>query len=320
MASDFKIFSGRSNPELAREICNILNLPLGDMEVMTFPDGEIFIQINENVRGMDTFVIQPTAPFVNERLLELLIIIDTLKRASARRVTAIIPYYGYARQDRKDQPRVPITAKLVANLITVAGADRVLTVDLHAGQIQGFFDIPLDNLFATQILVDYFRGLKLPNLVVVSPDIGSVKRARAFASKMDAPLAIVDKRRPCEGVSFPRRREAEVMNIIGDVAGKNIIIFDDLVDTAGTLTEAVIALKQDGALEIYAGCTHGVLSGEAIPRIMNSPMKELVITNTIAVDKNKQQCPKIRVLSIANLLAQAIGNIYHNASVSALFT
>ena len=312
MASDFKIFSGRSNPELAREICNILNIPLGDMEVLTFPDGEIFIQINENVRGMDTFVIQPIAPQVNERLMELLIIIDTLKRASARRVTAVIPYYGYARQDRKDQPRVPITAKLVANLITIAGADRVLTVDLHAGQIQGFFDIPLDNLFATQILVDYFKKLNLPNLVVVSPDIGSVKRARAFASKMDTPLAIVDKRRPEPG-------QAEVMNVIGDVAGKNVIIFDDMVDTAGTMTEAVIALKQAGALDIYAGCTHGVLSGKAITRIMDSPMKELVITNTIAVDENNKQCQKIRVLSIANLLAQAIGNIYHNASVSALF-
>jgi ribose-phosphate pyrophosphokinase len=309
MASDFKIFSGRANLNLAREICGVLNIPLGDMEVRTFPDGEIFIQINENVRGIDTFVIQPLAPQVNERLMELLIIIDTLKRASARRVTAVIPYYGYARQDRKDQPRVPITAKLVANLITIAGADRVLTVDLHAGQIQGFFDIPLDNLFATQILVDYFNQLNLQNLVVVSPDIGSVKRARSFARNMDALLAIVDKRRPQPG-------QAEVMNIIGDVAGKNVIIFDDMVDTAGTMTEAVVALKQAGASEIYAGCTHGVLSGDALTRITESPLKELVITNTIAV---KEQCPKLRILSIANLLAQAIGNIYHNASVSALF-
>jgi ribose-phosphate pyrophosphokinase len=312
MASDFKIFSGRANPELAHEICQVLNIPLGDMDVSTFPDGEIFIQINENVRGMDTFVIQPTAPLVNEMLMELLIIIDTLKRASCRRVTAVIPYYGYARQDRKDQPRVPVTAKLVANLITVAGADRVLTVDLHAGQIQGFFDIPLDNLFATQILVNYFKQLKLENLVVVSPDIGSVKRARAFAGKMNSLLAIVDKRRPQAG-------RAEVMNIIGDVVDKNVIIFDDMVDTAGTLTEAVGAIKQAGAQDIYAGCTHGVLSGKAIKRIMESPLKELVITNTIAVDKNKEQCSKIRVLSIANLLAQAISNIYHNASVSALF-
>lgn len=312
MASDFKVFSGRANPELANEICQVLNIPLGDMEVLTFPDGEIFIQINENVRGMDTFVIQPTAPLVNEMLMELLIIIDTLKRASARRVTAVIPYYGYARQDRKDQPRVPISAKLVANLITVAGADRVLTVDLHAGQIQGFFDIPLDNLFATQILVNYFKKLNLDNLVVVSPDIGSVKRARAFARKMDASLAIVDKRRPQAG-------QAEVMNIIGDVANKNVIIFDDMVDTAGTLTEAVIAIQQAGARDIYAGCTHGVLSGNAIARIIESPIKELIITNTIAVDANKNQCSKIQVLSIANLLAQAISNIYHNASVSALF-
>jgi ribose-phosphate pyrophosphokinase len=312
MASDFKIFSGRANPELAHEICGVLNIPLGDMEVLTFPDGEIFIQINENVRGMDTFVIQPTALRVNERLMELLIIIDTLKRASARRVTAVIPYYGYARQDRKDQPRVPISAKLVANLITVAGADRVLTVDLHAGQIQGFFDIPLDNLFATEILVDYFKKLNLENLVVVSPDIGSVKRARSFASKLDTLLAIVDKRRPQAG-------QAEVMNIIGDVTGKNVIIFDDMVDTAGTLTEAVSALKQAGACDIYAGCTHGVLSGKAITRIMESPLKELILTNTIAVDEKKRQCPKIKVLSIADLLAQAITNIYHNASVSALF-
>jgi ribose-phosphate pyrophosphokinase len=312
MASDFKIFSGRANPELAHEICQVLNIPLGDMDVSTFPDGETFIQINENVRGMDTFVIQPTAPAVNEMLMELLIIIDTLKRASCRRVTAVIPYYGYARQDRKDQPRVPVTAKLVANLITVAGADRVLTVDLHAGQIQGFFDIPLDNLFATQILVNYFKQLKLENLVVVSPDIGSVKRARAFAGKMNALLAIVDKRRPQAG-------RAEVMNIIGDVVDKNVIIFDDMVDTAGTMTEAVGAIKRAGARDIFAGCTHGVLSGKAIKRIMESPLKELVITNTIAVDKNKEQCSKIRVLSIANLLAQAISNIYHNASVSALF-
>lgn len=312
MASDFKIFCGSANPDLAREICQVLNIPLGNMETMTFPDGEIFIQINENVRGMDTFVIQPTAPRVNESLLELLIIIDTLKRASARRVTAVIPYYGYARQDRKDQPRVPISAKLVANLITVAGADRVLTVDLHAGQIQGFFDIPLDNLFATQILVDYFRQLHLENLLVVSPDIGSVKRARAFARKMDTLLAIVDKRRPQPG-------QAEVMNIIGDVMGKNIIIFDDIVDTAGTMIEAVTALKQAGACEIYAGCTHGVLSSTAIMRIIESPLKELVITNTIAVDEKRNHCQKIKVLSIANLLAQAISNIYHNASVSALF-
>jgi ribose-phosphate pyrophosphokinase len=312
MASDFKIFSGRANPELAQEICQVLNIPLGDMDVTTFSDGEIFIQINENVRGMDTFVIQPTAPLVNEKLMELLIIIDTLKRASCRRVTAVIPYYGYARQDRKDQPRVPVTAKLVANLITVAGADRVLTVDLHAGQIQGFFDIPLDNLFATQILVNYFKQLKLENLVVVSPDIGSVKRARAFAGKMNALLAIVDKRRPRAG-------QIEVMNIIGDVVDKNIIIFDDMVDTAGTLTEAVGALKQAGAHDIYAGCTHGVLSGKAISRINESPLKELVITNTIARDDDKRQCSKIRVLSTANLLAQAISNIYHNASVSALF-
>lgn len=312
MASDFKIFSGRANPELAHEICQVLNIPLGDMDVTTFSDGETFIQINENVRGMDAFVIQPTAPLVNEMLMELLIIIDTLKRASCRRVTAVIPYYGYARQDRKDQPRVPISAKLVANLIKVAGADRVLTVDLHAGQIQGFFDIPLDNLFATQILVNYFKKLQLEDLVIVSPDIGSVKRARAFAGKMNALLAIVDKRRP-------QANRAEVMNIIGDVKDKNIIIFDDMVDTAGTLYEAVNALINYGARDVYAGCTHGVLSGKAIKRLTESPLKELVITNTIAVDKNKKECAKIRVLSIANLLAQAISNIYHNASVSALF-
>ncbi|MCX7919444.1 MAG: ribose-phosphate pyrophosphokinase [bacterium] len=312
MASDFKIFSGRANPLLAKEICESLNIPVGNMEVSSFPDGEIFVQINENVRGIDTFVIQPTAPHVNESLMELLIIIDTLKRASARRVTAVLPYYGYARQDRKDQPRVPITAKLVANLITTAGADRVLTVDLHAGQIQGFFDIPLDNLFATEILVDYFKRLAIPNLVVVSPDIGSVKRARAFARKLDVPLAIVDKRRPKAG-------HAEVVNIIGEVAEKNVIIFDDMVDTAGTMVEAVRILKQEGAGVIYAGCTHGVLSGNALTRIAASELTELVITNTIAVGDKTKQCPKLKVLSIANLLAQAITNIYHNASVSALF-
>lgn len=312
MASDFKIFSGTANLPLAQEICQVLNIPQGNMEVKTFPDGEIFIQINENVRGIDTFVIQPLAPRVNESLMELLIVIDTLKRASARRVSAVIPYYGYARQDRKDQPRVPISAKLVANLITIAGADRVLTVDLHAGQIQGFFDIPLDNLFATPILVDYFKRLNLENLVVVSPDIGSVKRARSFARKMDTLLAIIDKRRPQAG-------QAEAMNIIGEVEGKNVIIFDDMVDTAGTMTEAVYAVKQAGARDIYAGCTHGVLSSNAVARIMESPLKELVVTNTIALDTKKNQCPKLRVLSIANLLAQAISNIYHNASVSALF-
>jgi ribose-phosphate pyrophosphokinase len=282
------------------------------MDVTAFPDSEIFVQINENVRGLDTFVIQPLAPRVNESLMELLIIIDTLKRASARRMTAVIPYYGYARQDRKDQPRVPISAKLVANLITVAGADRVLTVDLHADQIQGFFDIPLDNLLATQILVNYFCQLNLENIVVVSPDIGSVKRARAFSRKMNGSLAIVDKRRPQAG-------RAEVMNIIGEVEGKNVIIFDDMVDTAGTITEAVVALKQAGACEIYAGCTHGVLSGNAVTRIAESPLKELIVTNTIALGDKQQQCQKIRVLSIANLLAQAISNIYHNTSISALF-
>jgi ribose-phosphate pyrophosphokinase len=309
--NDLKIFGGSANPGLVAEICQVLNVPMGKIEIKHFPDTEIFTKIDENVRGAEVFVIQPTSPPVNEHLMELLIIMDALRRASAQRITAVLPYYGYARQDRKDQPRVPVTAKLIANLITTAGADRVVTVDLHAGQIQGFFDIPVDNLFADGLLGKHFATLKLDNLMVVSPDIGSVKRARSFARQLDSPLAIIDKRRPRQG-------EAEVMNVIGDVEGKNIIISDDMVDSAGTLTEAVRALKNAGAKDIYAGCTHAVLSDPAIQRIMDSPLKQLVVTNTIALDK-KKLCPKIKVLSIAELLAEATNRIYHYSSVSSLF-
>lgn len=313
MLGPLKIFSGRSNKPLAEEICQYLNLPLGDMEVKSFPDGETFVRIKENVRGCDTFIIQSTSPPVNEHLMELLVIIDTLKRASAERVTAVIPYYGYARQDRKDQPRVPITAKLVANCLTVAGANRILTIDLHAGQIQGFFDIPVDNLFANKIIANYFKSMEIENVVTVSPDIGSVKRARAFSRILGTPLAIVDKKRPEQSV-------AEVGNVIGDVKDKNVIIFDDMVDTGGTLCEAVEALKALGAKDVYAGCTHGILSGNAVEKISRSPLKKLVITNTVKIDEQKMACAKIVILSVAKLLAEAIIRIHRGASVSALFS
>ncbi len=312
MLNDLKIFGGSANPGLVKEICQALNVPQGQIEIKKFPDTEIFVKINENVRGSEVFVIQPTAPPVSENVVELLLMIDALRRASAHTVTAVLPYYGYARQDRKDQPRVAISSKLIANLITTAGADRVVTVDLHAGQIQGFFDIPTDNLFADKLLTDYWINLNLEDVMVVSPDIGSVKRARSIARRLNANLAIVDKRRPAQSV-------AEVMNIIGDVSGKNLIIADDMVDTAGTLCEAIKALKNAGAKDIYCGCTHAVLSGPAISRIMESPMKELVVTNTIALDESKM-CPKIKVLSIAELLAEAINRIYRCTSVSTLFT
>lgn len=309
---EIKIFSGNSNQDLAGEICNRLNIRLGDATVGKFSDGEINVRINDNVRGMDVFVIQSTANPVNRHLMELLVMIDALKRASSTRITAVLPYYGYARQDRKAQPRVPITAKLVADLITTAGANRVLTVDLHAGQIQGFFNIPVDNLFAATVLLDYVKAKKFTNLAIVSPDAGGVERARAFAKRVNASLAIIDKRRDKPNV-------AQVMNIIGDVKGHDCLLLDDMIDTAGTITEGVSALKANGAGKICAACTHAVLSGPAIARINESALDEVIVTNTIAMDAKQQQCKKLTVLSVAPLLAEAINRIHEETSLSSLF-
>jgi len=309
--NDLLIFSGNSNPELAKKICHNLKVSLGDAEVDRFNDGEIRTRIKEDVRGRDVFIVQPTCYPVNENLMELLILIDAIKRSSARRITAVVPYYGYSRQDRKDRPRVPITAKLVANLITVAGANRVLTMDLHAGQIQGFFDIPLDNLFAVNAFMDYFEHKRLPDLVVVSPDVGGIKMARAYAKKFKAGLAVVDKRRIND-------REAEVMNIMGEVRGKNVCLIDDLVATAGTLVEAVAALKNAGAKKVFAAATHPVLSGPAIERIEHSELEELIVTDTIPIPKEKRTS-RIKVVSVAPLLAKAIDRIHKEESVSTLF-
>jgi len=305
------IFTGNANPKLAKEICKYLKMPLGDALVTTFSEGEIRVKINENVRGRDVFIIQPTCAPVNNNLMELLILIDSLKRASAKRITAVLPYFGYARQDRKDQPRVPITAKLVANLITTAGVDRVLTVDLHAGQIQGFFDIPMDHLYAVNIFVSHIKKIKLKDIVIVSPDVGGIKMARAYAKKFEAPLAIVDKRR----ISG---EDTEAMNILGEIKGKNLIIVDDLVATASSLVEAAVALKKQGGKEIYAAITHPVLSELAIKRINDSSIKKVFVTNTIPVENGKKH-KKIEVLSIAPLLAEAIKRIHNEESVSCLF-
>lgn len=305
-----RLFTGNANRPLAEAICAHLGIDLGDATVEQFADGETFVKINENIRGSDIFVFQPTfAPASN--LIELLIMIDAVRRASARRVTAVIPYYGFQRQDRKDQPRVPITAKLVANLITTAGADRVMTMDLHSAQIQGFFDIPFDHLYAAPVLVDYFLRRQIPNVVVVAPDIGSVKMARAYAKRLSASLAIVDKRRP-------RPDAVEMMNVIGEVDSKNVVIFDDIVSTGSTLVEAAKALKEAGARDIYAAATHGVLCGEASEIIANSPLKELVVTDS--VPHLPGALPKaIRVLSVAPLLAEAIRRIHDEESLSSLF-
>lgn len=309
---DLGVFSGNANPVLAKEICGYLQIPLGDIEVSSFADGETCVHINENVRGSDVFVIQPTCPPVNQNVMELLTMIDAFSRSSARRITAVIPYYGYGRQDRKSQPRVPITSKLVANLVTTAGTDRVLTMDLHAGQIQGFFDIPVDNLFATPIIVDYFKEKNITDLILVSPDPGGVERTRAVARKLGVSIAIIDKRREAKNV-------AQVMNVIGEVEGKNLLILDDIIDTAGTLAEAVNALKRNGALDIYACATHPVLSGPAIDRINNAPLKEVVVTNTIPLGEKALKTDKITVLSVAKLLGEAIKRINQETSVSSLF-
>jgi len=311
-AREIKIFTGNANPALAQELCKKMDIPLGNALVGCFSDGEINVQIVDNVRGMDVFVVQPTSSPGNRHLMELLIMIDALKRASATRITAVLPYYGYSRQDRKVQPRVPITSKLVADLITTAGANRVLTVDLHAGQIQGFFNIPVDNLFAAPVLLDYIRSKTFQNLTVVSPDAGGVERARAFAKRLGASLAIIDKRRD-------KPNEAQVMNIIGDVKGHDCLLLDDMVDTAGTLAEGAGALKKNGAGNIYAACTHAVLSGPAIQRLNDSPLSELIATNTIALDSKQKECKKLKVLSVAPLLAEAITRIHEETSLSSLF-
>jgi len=306
------IFSGNSNPVLAKKICDYLNLSLGDAQVKTFSDGEIQIEIDENVRSKDVFVIQSTCAPVNDHLVELLLMIDAFKRASAKRITAVIPYFGYARQDKKVAPRVPISAKLVANMLTAAGANRIITMDLHAGQIQGFFDIPVDNIFAAPILIEHIRKNFNDNLVIVSPDAGGVERARAFAKRLDADLAIIDKRR-----SAPN--QAKAMAVIGDVKDKVTVILDDMADTAGTLTEAAQALKEAGAGEIHACCAHAVLSGPAIERITNSEMKSLAVTDTIPLKKDAADCGKIIVLSISGLVGEAIIRSYRGDSVTSLF-
>ncbi len=309
---NFIIFSGNSNPELAKKICDYLNLPLGGEKVKRFSDGEIQIEIDENVRSKDVFVIQSTCSPVNDNLVELLLMIDALKRASATRITAVIPYYGYARQDKKVAPRVPISAKLVADLLTVAGATRIITMDLHAGQIQGFFNIPVDNLFAASVLIDFIKNNFDKELVIVSPDAGGVERARAFAKRLACGLAIVDKRRDAPN-------QAKAMAVIGNVTGAKVVILDDMVDTAGTLIEASEAIIRNGAKEVHACCAHPVLSGPAIERICASELKSLIVTDTIPLQNNAMECGKIKVLSIAPLVGEAIIRSFRGDSVTSLF-
>jgi len=311
MPYELKIFTGNAHRALAEEIAAELGLPVGQAVVGHFSDGEIFLRVDENVRGADVFVVQPTCPPVNENLMELLVMLDAFKRASAQRITAVLPYYGYARQDRKVQPRVPISAKLVADLITVSGAQRLLALDLHAGQIQGFFDIPVDHLFAAPVIIDYASQRGWNDLVVVSPDAGGVERARAIAKRLHAGLAIIDKRREGTNVSV-------FMHLIGEVKGRDALIIDDMIDTAGTLAQAADALKREGARRILACGVHPVLSGPAIPRIESSPLEEVVVTNSIPLDESKRH-PKITVLSVAPLLAEAIRRIHDEESVSTLF-
>ena len=307
-----KLLTGNANRDLAREICHELNTELSAASVSAFSDGEIHLQVEENVRGADVFVIQPTCNPVDRHIMELLFLMDALKRSSAERITAVLPYYGYARQDRKDRPRVPISAKLVASLLETAGADRVLTLDLHAAQIQGFFDIPVDHLFATPVFIDYFRPRAGSDLIVVSPDAGGVERARAFAKRLEAPLAIIDKRREQANI-------AEVMHIIGDVEGKDCLMVDDLIDTAGTLVKGAEALLRAGAASVSACATHAVLSGPAVERIETSELKEVVLTNSIPLREDARAAGKISVLSVAPLLARAIQSIHEETSVSSLF-
>ena len=312
MLNELKLISGNSNIPLAKEICDHLGIALGAATVSAFSDGEILVRIEENVRGMDVFVVQSCSEPVNKHVMELLIMIDALKRSSARRITAVIPYYGYARQDRKEQPRVPVTAKLVADLITTAGAQKVLTMDLHAGQIQGFFNIPVDHLYATPVLLNHLRSMDLKDLVVVSPDAGGVERARAFAKRLNANLAIIDKRR--EGPN-----QAKIMNIIGDVDNRDVLLLDDMIDTAGTITQGAQACADKGARRVLAGCTHAVLSGPALQRLNDSVLGQVIVTNTVPLAGKDQICKKIEVLSVAPLLGEAIRRIHNEESVSSLF-
>jgi ribose-phosphate pyrophosphokinase len=312
MPEGIQLIAGNSNSSLAGEIADFLNIPLGETTVSNFSDGEINVQINENVRGSDVFVLQSTCTPVNNNIMELLLMADALKRASASRITAVMPYYGYARQDRKVAPRVPISARLVADLLEVAGIDRLLTIDLHAGQIQGFFDIPVDHLYAAPVIVDYVKKEYKNDLVIVSPDAGGVERARAFAKRLDASLAIIDKRREKANVS-------QVMHVIGDVDGKNAVLFDDMIDTAGTITQAASAIKENGAKKVVAACAHAVLSGPALDRINDSVLEDVIVTNTIPMANNVAKCKKLTVLSVASLLGEAIRRIHEESSVSSLF-
>lgn len=307
-----KVFSGNSNQLLARNICQNLNVGLGDAKVKTFSDGEVMVEISENVRGRDVYVIQSTSSPANNNLMELLVMVDALKRSSAARINAVVPYFGYARQDRKVAPRAPITAKLVADLMSVAGIDRLLTMDLHAGQIQGFFDVPVDHLYAAPVMLDEIRRQSFGEITIVSPDAGGTERARAFAKRLDAGLAIIDKRRSGPNV-------AEVMHIIGDVKGKNCFIIDDMIDTAGTLCAAARALQEHGAVDVYACATHGVLSGPALERISESPLKKVYITDTIAAQQKLDECETLNQLSVSHLLAEAIRRTHNAESVSSLF-
>src|SRR5262245_15109686 len=312
MSRELRVFSGSAHPALGEAIARNLSLPLGRAHLARFSDGEIWFQIQDNVRGADVFVMQPTSPPVNENLMELLVMIDAFKRSSASRITAVLPYYGYARQDRKDKPRVPISAKLVADLLSAAGADRVLTMDLHASQIQGFFNFPVDHLFAAPVIIDYVARLRLPKLTIVSPDAGGVERARAYAKRLEANLAIVDKRRDSPNV-------AEVHHVVGDVEGRTALVVDDIVDTGGTLAKVAEALKQAGAREVLASCSHGVLSGQAMARIEEAPLSQLIVTDSIPPAAEERRSRKIVVLSIAELMAKAIRNIHEEASVTSLF-
>ncbi len=309
--SELKLFSGRSNRQLAEDIADHLGMKLGALEIQNFSDGEIWGKYSENIRGGDVFIIQSTNP-PSDNLMELLILIDAAKRASARRVTAVIPYFGYGRQDRKDQPRVSITAKLVANLLVHAGADRVITMDLHAPQIQGFFDIPVDHLYSSAVFVPYFKRKRIPNLTVVSPDVGGIKMARAFAQRLGGDLILIDKRRPAPN-------EAEVLNIIGDANDRNILIVDDMIDTAGTFVSAIKALKNNGAKEIYGACTHPLFSGKAVERVMESAVTKVYVTDSIALNSKCQNSNKVEVLSVASLFAEAIKRGFKNQSISSLF-
>ncbi|MHB8069984.1 MAG: ribose-phosphate pyrophosphokinase [Desulfobaccales bacterium] len=310
--NNIRVFTGNANPELARKICDGLSTTLGQALVTTFSDGEIRVEIGENVRGRDVFLIQPTCPPANHNLMELLVMIDAVKRASARRITAVIPYFGYARQDRKVAPRVPITAKLVADLISTAGAHRVLTMDLHVGQIQGFFNIPVDNLYGSPIMIPYIRENFQDDLTIVSPDAGGVPRARAYAKRLAATLGLIDKRRDAPG-------KAKALNLIGEVLGKEVVIMDDIIDTGGTLSEAAKVIMGRGALSVNACCTHAVLSGPAVERVSEAPLKSLVVTDTIPLSDRAQACSKIVQLSVANIFARAILSIHREDSISSLF-